>query len=107
MVAFGETDRDNETQLSIEIPFEKFTKWSPEEPFLYEAEIRLFDGEKLSDIVTEKFGMRDFERRGKYFYLNNEKYYLRGSNITLHRFFEDPDCAALTLGSGMGKENVD
>ncbi len=72
-----------------------FEKWSPEKPFLYTAEIRLFDGEKLSDVVTEKFGMRDFERRGKFFYLNNEKYYLRGSNITLHRFFEDPDCQAL------------
>lgn len=94
-IAFGEVDRDNETQLSIEIPFENFEKWSPENPFLYEAEIRLFDGEKLSDVVTENFGMRNFERRGKFFYLNNEKYYLRGSNITLHRFFEDPDCQAL------------
>ncbi len=94
-VAFGETERDNETQLEIEIPINNFEEWSPEYPFLYEVEIRLFDGEKLSDMVTEKFGMRDFERRGKYFYLNSEKYYLRGSNITLHRFFEDPDCAAL------------
>lgn len=92
----GETVRDNETRLSLEIPLSEFEKWSPENPFLYEAEISLYDGEKLSDVVTEKFGMRDFERRGKFFYLNNEKYYLRGSNITLHRFFEDPDCQALT-----------
>jgi beta-galactosidase/beta-glucuronidase len=94
-MAFGEVDRDNETQLSIEIPMKTFEMWSPENPFLYEAEIRLFDGEKLSDAVSTKFGMRDFERRGKFFYLNNEKFYLRGSNITLHRFFEDPDCQAL------------
>ncbi len=94
-VAYGVTTRDNETQLEIEIPFKDFKKWSPENPFLYEAEIQLFDGEKLSDEVTKKFGMRDFERRGKFFYLNDEKYYLRGSNITLHRFFEDPDCQAL------------
>ena len=91
----GETVRDNETQLSLKIPLNEFETWSPEKPFLYEVEIRLFDGEKLSDVVTEKFGMRDFERKGKFFYLNNEKYYLRGSNITLHRFFEDPDCLAL------------
>lgn len=91
----GETTRDNETQISAEIPLQDFKKWSPESPFLYLAEIRLFDGEKLSDMVVENFGMRDFERRGKFFYLNNEKYYLRGSNITLHRFFEDPDCQAL------------
>jgi beta-galactosidase len=91
----GETTRDNETQLVTEIPIEKFNLWSPENPFLYEAEIKLFDGEKLSDETTAHFGMRDFERRGKFFYMNGEKYYLRGSNITLHRFFEDPDCQAL------------
>ncbi len=95
LVAYGEATRDNETQLEIEIPFKDFEKWSPEKPYLYQAEIKLFDGQKLSDIVTTNFGMRDFERRGKFFYLNGEKYYLRGTNITLHRFFEDPDCQAL------------
>lgn len=91
----GVVTRDNETQLSFEIRLDNFKTWSPENPFLYTAEIRLLDGEKLSDVITEKFGMRDFERRGKFFYLNGEKYYLRGSNITLHRFFEDPDCQSL------------
>ncbi len=99
VVAKGQTEgivtRDNETQLAFDIPMNDFKNWSPENPFLYTAEIRLWDGEKLSDKVTENFGMRDFERRGKFFYLNGEKYYLRGSNITLHRFFEDPDCQAL------------
>lgn len=91
----GVVTRDNETQLSFEIMMNDFKTWSPENPFLYQAEIRLFDGDKHSDVVTENFGMRDFERRGKFFYLNGEKYYLRGSNITLHRFFEDPDCQSL------------
>ena len=91
----GVVTRDNETQVSLEIPIKDFNQWSPEKPFLYSAEIRLFDGEKFSDVVTKNFGMRDFERKGKYFQLNGEKYYLRGSNITLHRFFEDPDCQAL------------
>jgi beta-galactosidase len=91
----GETTRDNETQIVAEIPVQNFNLWSPENPFLYEAEIKLFDDQNLTDATTARFGMRDFERRGKFFYLNNEKYYLRGSNITLHRFFEDPDCQAL------------
>ncbi len=91
----GETVRDNETKIETRILLEEFQLWSPEEPFLYEAEIKLYDGDKLSDVTTTQFGMRDFERKGKFFYLNGEKYYLRGSNITLHRFFEDPDCAAL------------
>ncbi|HKJ80357.1 MAG TPA: hypothetical protein VKA10_12510, partial [Prolixibacteraceae bacterium] len=45
----GQTIRDNETKLEIEIPLENFKNWSPEDPFLYETEIRLFDGQKLSD----------------------------------------------------------
>ena len=91
----GVVTRDNETQLSFDIPISDFKSWSPENPFLYRAEIRLSDGENFSDVASKNFGMRDFERRGKFFYLNGEKYYLRGSNITLHRFFEDPDCQTL------------
>ena len=64
----------------------------PEDPFLYTAEILVYYKGELSDSTGKNFGMRDFERRGKFFYLNDKKYYLRGSNITLQRFFEDPDC---------------
>jgi len=39
--------------------------------------------------------MRDFTRKGKFFYLNGERIILRGTNITLQRFFEDPDCGNL------------
>lgn len=91
----GKAVRDNETQVEVTFPLQEFTSWSPEKPFLYEAEIRLYDKGKLSDVTVSSFGMRDFERRGKFFFLNNEKYYLKGSNITLHRFFEDPDCQDL------------
>ncbi len=91
----GEVLRDNETQLEVVIPFPEYNAWSPENPFLYEAEVRLYDGDHLSDKTKATFGMRFFERRGRFFYLNDEKYYLRGTNITLHRFFDDPDCKAL------------
>lgn len=94
-MVLGQAKRDNETLLEVDIPMSEITCWSPENPFLYIAEIYLYDGQNVSDTKTISFGMRDFERRGKYFYLNNEKYYLRGSNITLQRFFEDPDCQAL------------
>lgn len=87
--------RDNETQLDMDIPFSDFKPWSPEAPFLYEADLQLYENGDLSDSVTDIFGMRDFERRGRFFYLNGGKYILRGTNITLHRFFEDPDCNAL------------
>jgi beta-galactosidase/beta-glucuronidase len=36
-----------------------------------------------------------FDAAAKRAYLNGQVYYLRGSNITLHRFFEDPLCTNL------------
>ena len=87
--------RDNLTEIAIEIPFPEFTSWTPEKPFLYNATARIIKGKSVSDEVSHQFGMRDFNTRGKFFYLNGEKYILRGTNITLQRFFEDPDCGNL------------
>jgi len=50
---------------------------------------------KPSDRIEQNFGMRDFGREGKHFILNGRKKILRGANITLHRFFEDPACKTL------------
>ena len=55
----------------------------------------MYDQDELVDRYSVNFGMRDFSRKGKFFTLNGDKFYLRGSNITLQRFFEDPDCQAL------------
>jgi len=66
--------------------------WSPEDPFLYVVE-----SSTGGDTVTTRFGMREFrfDAATKRAYLNGKVYYLRGSNITLHRFFEDPLCRDL------------
>ena len=66
--------------------------WSPEDPFLYAVETSTG-----GDAVTTRFGMREFQFDGptRRAYLNGKVYYLRGSNITLHRFFEDPLCRNL------------
>lgn len=66
--------------------------WSPEDPFLYVVE-----SNTGGDSVTTRFGMREFrfDATTRRAYLNGEVYYLRGSNITLHRFFEDPLCRDL------------
>ncbi len=66
--------------------------WSPEDPFLYVVE-----SSTGADAVRTRFGMRDFRfdaATGRAL-LNGKTYYLRGSNITLHRFFEDPLCRDL------------
>jgi hypothetical protein len=75
---------------TIEIPNAKL--WSPEDPFLYALETRTG-----GDSLRTRFGMREFRFDGKTkrAYLNGQVYYLRGSNITLHRFFEDPLCKDL------------
>ncbi len=75
---------------TIHIPHARL--WSPEDPFLY-----VLESSTGGDSVTTRFGMREFrfDAATKRALLNGRVYYLRGSNITLHRFFEDPLCKAL------------
>lgn len=70
--------------LEINIPSCRL--WSPEDPFLYEL---LVNSEGDSKIVP--FGMREFkfDSESKLAMLNGRPYYLRGTNIAMHRFFED------------------
>jgi hypothetical protein len=87
--------RDNLSEVKVDIPLKEFSVWSPDKPFLYQAKATLESDKGLSDEMVKQFGMRDFGRKGKYFYLNGQKIILRGTNITLQRFFEDPDCGNL------------
>ncbi len=66
--------------------------WSPEDPFLY-----VVDSTTGGDRLASRFGMREFrfDTTTKRAYLNGRVYFLRGSNITLHRFFEDPKIGSL------------
>ena len=91
----GKVLRDNKTYFETTIPLEHPQAWTPDSPFLYEGEISIYHQNQLSDLYSVRFGMRDFSREGKLYTLNGEPFYLRGSNITLHRFFEDPDSQAL------------
>ncbi|MFH0757949.1 MAG: sugar-binding domain-containing protein [Bacteroidota bacterium] len=87
--------RDNITEVKLDIPFQEFTSWTPDKPFLYLAKATLKNEGGISDEFSKQFGMRDFIRKGKFFYLNGEKIILRGTNVTLQRFMEDPDCSNL------------
>ena len=66
--------------------------WTPEDPFLYVVGTRTG-----GDSLTTRFGMREFrfDTASGHAYLNGKPYFLRGSNITLHRFLEDPKCGSL------------
>jgi len=78
--------------VTVEIPLPQAKLWSPEAPNLYAARIRLPDDE-----VMTRFGLRElrFDTVTRRAYLNGQVYFLRGSNITLHRFFEDPQSGRL------------
>ncbi len=66
--------------------------WSPEDPFLYRVVTTT-----AGDGTTTQFGMREFhfDTTTQRAYLNGRPYLLRGSNITAHRFFEDPEVGTL------------
>lgn len=90
------TKRDNQTVADVVMKIPEPHPWSPDDPFLYSATVSLqLPQGGTCDSTSVRFGMRDFERRGKFFYLNGQKIILRGTNITLHRFFEDPECSKL------------
>ncbi|MAK60233.1 MAG: hypothetical protein CMK09_04585 [Ponticaulis sp.] len=92
-----------QTTVVQTVNLEDFELWSPETPTLYLAktsfDLQADGGAFLpSDDRATRFGMRKVEWRSgddKGFYLNNKLYYLRGTNIALHRFFGDAERAQL------------
>ncbi len=61
--------------------------WCPENPFLYSV-----SAETEDDCLTASFGMRKFcyDQETRRPMLNNQPYYLYGTNFCIYRFFEDP-----------------
>ncbi|MCD8165746.1 MAG: DUF4982 domain-containing protein [Bacteroides sp.] len=57
--------------------------WSPETPYLYHLEISLYEGERLTDTYTTRFGIRSVEiTPGQGFVLNGKPRKLKG--VCLH-----------------------
>lgn len=72
-------------EATLEIP--NCRLWSPEDPFLYGLQVTT-----AGDDYRTRFGMREFrfDPRTKMSLLNGRPYPLRGTNVTILRFFEDP-----------------
>ncbi|MBQ9364077.1 MAG: glycoside hydrolase [Bacteroidaceae bacterium] len=66
-------------------------EWSPESPKLYQMTITLKRGKKVVEQVRRKLGIKQFEIRGKQFYLNGNPYKLRGGSFTWHRWMRSPE----------------
>lgn len=76
--------------VDVCIPIADCRLWSPEDPFLYTLQVSTG-----ADTFETRFGMREFrfeprqgDRPGRAL-LNGKPYFMRGSNVTLYRFFED------------------
>jgi beta-galactosidase len=75
-----------QSKIDVTIPLPNCHLWSPEDPFLYAVKVST-----SSDSLATRFGMRSFRCDAKTHQtvLNGKPYYLRGTNTTVYRFFED------------------
>jgi len=78
---------DSPQEVIVSVPIRNCRLWTPEDPFLYQLEVR-----GSADSLQTRFGMRSFHfdvANGNAI-LNGRPYFMRGTNVTLYRFFEDP-----------------
>ncbi len=83
----GQIDTDMRRTFESDIYIENCRLWSPREPFLYELHVSTG-----CDSVKVRFGMRTFRfdnKTGRAM-LNGKPYFMRGTNVCIFRFFEDP-----------------
>ena len=74
-------------KIKFRIPKDKLRLWTPENPWLYQVQVKLYDhsGKKLLDTKQKQFGMRSFiiaensNPKGRMF-LNGKEIRLRGTN---------------------------
>jgi hypothetical protein len=83
---------EGESIVDVKMPVENCRFWSPEDPFLYNLKVTT-----PGDEYQTRFGMREFrlDTLTGMTMLNGKPYFMRGSNITLYRFFEDEACRDL------------
>lgn len=70
--------REKKRQFSAHCPSAR--PWCPEEPNRYICRVRLMDGERILDEEQVLFGFRTAEFAADGFYLNGDKFFLRGLN---------------------------
>ncbi|MEA3421732.1 MAG: hypothetical protein U9Q97_08670, partial [Acidobacteriota bacterium] len=66
-----------EATVYLKVPIPNFHPWFPDDPFLYLVKVRLFDGNREVDVLSERFGMRELRVKGNRLELNREPFILR------------------------------
>jgi hypothetical protein len=86
------TVKDGVAVVDFEIDMKGAKLWTPETPFLYELTLNTGKDDK-----RVRFGMRSFrfDTEKKIALLNEEPYYLRGTNVCVLRFMEDTERGTL------------
>ena len=89
-------DNEGKTTADVTIPVSNCRFWSPEDPFLYNLSVST-----EGDEYQTRFGMREFryDTLSGMTILNGKPYFMRGTNVTLYRFFEDSACKDLPWNS--------
>ncbi len=81
-----------ETFLTTVIPLSDWSRdkcWTPDSPFLYRVEVKT-----TGDTYSDRFGMRtfDFDPVTKYARLNGDIFFIKGTNVAIERYYDDPLC---------------
>jgi len=69
----------NSATLGVDIP--KAHLWSPSDPFLYDAEASIYEGERRRDNLSVRFGLRELTvGEDGHFHLNGKRIFLKGAH---------------------------
>ena len=77
-IAFSDTVALDSEKTDATFTLENPILWSPDCPALYTLEIELLRGGEAVDDYCHKVGFKRFETRGRYFYLNGNRFFLLG-----------------------------
>lgn len=77
---FKTTQSGNLTLVSLEENIKNINLWSPGNPFLYLAEVKLYKQDLLLDVLKTRLGFRTIEVIGENILLNGEPIFLKGFN---------------------------
>lgn len=66
--------------VNLAIKMEQPHAWSPDDPFLYAAQVSIEDGGRVRDQRSARFGMREFSVRDGYFELNGKRLFIKGGH---------------------------
>lgn len=67
----------NEHKIMVNIPDAQY--WSPDHPFLYQADLKIKKKQTVSDDWRHRFGLRELTIKDQDFYLNGKRIYIKAS----------------------------